>query len=362
MDAKETLTQQANVETQAHTSKHQQRQETRDVITPYAFEVSPELFGTPLATPTRRALALSVDLILVAILSGITGNALAILVAILLWVTSRRLKRENRLPSAILLVRILATLLIAAGILGLFRNDTAIWSNSQSSNEHEVNAAEAVDVVVFTGTYAALTSLIQKQVAQGDCPDAETCWSNIGDEFVEDLVELAIPKSAKSEMLDEFFEKSRTELSDVQYQSLETKLLAQFETLQAEADKVAKEEQAIVDVKPKTKSIQDYSIVKWFKGIASDLGIGFGWAAVYFTGLMVLLKGQTIGKKLFGIKVIKLDGSSLNVWESFGRYGGYGAGLATGLLGFLQVYWDPNRQAIQDKISETLVIRLKAKQ
>ena len=41
----------------------------------------------------------------------------------------------------------------------------------------------------------------------------------------------------------------------------------------------------------------------------------------------------------------------------FGRYGGYGAGFATGLLGFLQVYWDPNRQAIQDKISATVVIK-----
>ena len=41
----------------------------------------------------------------------------------------------------------------------------------------------------------------------------------------------------------------------------------------------------------------------------------------------------------------------------FGRYGGYGAGFATGLLGFLQVYWDPNRQAIQDKISATVVIQ-----
>ena len=42
----------------------------------------------------------------------------------------------------------------------------------------------------------------------------------------------------------------------------------------------------------------------------------------------------------------------------YGRYGGYGAGFATGLLGFAQIFWEPNRQAIQDKISETLVIQL----
>ncbi len=104
-----------------------------------------------------------------------------------------------------------------------------------------------------------------------------------------------------------------------------------------------------------------HSIIEWFKGIASDLGLGFGWAALYFTFFTCWWKGQTPGKKLFGIKVVRLDGTTPNLWESFGRYGGYGAGLATGLLGFIQIYWDANRQAIQDKIAETLVIKANAK-
>jgi len=66
-----------------------------------------------------------------------------------------------------------------------------------------------------------------------------------------------------------------------------------------------------------------------------------------------------VGKLLLGIKVIKIDGKDLTLWESFERYGGYSAGLATGLMGFLQVFWDANRQAIHDKISETMVIDLK---
>ena len=37
--------------------------------------------------------------------------------------------------------------------------------------------------------------------------------------------------------------------------------------------------------------------------------------------------------------------------------GGYAAGLATGLLGFAQIFWDKNRQAIHDKIAETAVVR-----
>jgi hypothetical protein len=47
----------------------------------------------------------------------------------------------------------------------------------------------------------------------------------------------------------------------------------------------------------------------------------------------------------------------MTLWASFERSAGYAAGLFTGLMGYAQVYWDRNRQAIQDKISETVVIR-----
>ncbi|MED6320087.1 MAG: RDD family protein, partial [Pseudomonadota bacterium] len=103
-------------------------------------------------------------------------------------------------------------------------------------------------------------------------------------------------------------------------------------------------------------SAKTYSIVAWIKGLITELGLGFGWAALYYSVFTAWFNGKTPGKRLLNIQVLKLDGSGLSLWESFGRYGGYGAGLATGLLGFVQIYWDPNRQAIQDKISETLVI------
>lgn len=98
------------------------------------------------------------------------------------------------------------------------------------------------------------------------------------------------------------------------------------------------------------------SFLAYIQGFLADLGLSFGFSAMYFTVMTAWYRGQTPGKKLLGIKVIKLDGSTMGLWESFGRYGGYGAGLATGLLGFLQMFWDNNRQAIQDKISETLVV------
>ena len=90
------------------------------------------------------------------------------------------------------------------------------------------------------------------------------------------------------------------------------------------------------------------------------LGLSFGWAIAYFTLLPYWWKGQTIGKRLFGLRVVELTGKPLGLLTCFGRYGGYAAGLATGGLGFLQVLWDPNRQAVQDKLAHTVVVDLRA--
>ena len=86
------------------------------------------------------------------------------------------------------------------------------------------------------------------------------------------------------------------------------------------------------------------------------LGLSFGWAVAYFTLLPTWWRGQTVGKRLFGLRVAELTGKPLGLMTNFGRYGGYAAGLATGGIGFLQVLWDPNRQAVEDKLAHTVVI------
>lgn len=94
---------------------------------------------------------------------------------------------------------------------------------------------------------------------------------------------------------------------------------------------------------------------------ADDVGLGLGWAIAYFSLLPVWWQGQTIGKRLLGLRVVELTGKPLTALRAFKRYGGYAAGMATGLFGFAQVLWDPNRQAIQDKTAHTVVIDLRRK-
>lgn len=102
---------------------------------------------------------------------------------------------------------------------------------------------------------------------------------------------------------------------------------------------------------------EGFSLIETGRQLLDDIGFGFGWAAVYFSLLTAWWQGQTVGKRLFGVRVVKLNGRPLTVWESFNRYGGYAAGFATGLLGFAQVFWDANRQAIHDQIAFTVVLK-----
>lgn len=94
----------------------------------------------------------------------------------------------------------------------------------------------------------------------------------------------------------------------------------------------------------------------WLRGLLDELGFGFGWASLYMTVVLSAWKGRTVGKKLLGIRVVRLDGGPITWWTAFERAGGYAAGFATGLLGFAQVWWDANRQAIHDRIVGTVVV------
>ncbi len=98
--------------------------------------------------------------------------------------------------------------------------------------------------------------------------------------------------------------------------------------------------------------------------LGSDVVVGFKRFAVgvpvfiaYFTILTWAGRGRTPGKALMRIRVVRLDGRTLNPWDAFGRAGGYAASAATGGVGFLEALWHPNRQTIHDRIVGTVVAR-----
>jgi uncharacterized RDD family membrane protein YckC len=69
--------------------------------------------------------------------------------------------------------------------------------------------------------------------------------------------------------------------------------------------------------------------------------------------------GRTLGKRLFGLKVVDLEGRPRLGWyQSFERVHGYAASTLAGSLGFLQVLWDREGLTMHDKIAGTTVVRL----
>lgn len=91
--------------------------------------------------------------------------------------------------------------------------------------------------------------------------------------------------------------------------------------------------------------------------LTQSVGVTFGWSGVYFTLLTGLLNGRTLGKLLFGIRAAKINGTKFTYFDGFVRQGGYVAGVAMGLIGFLKLLWEPNRQTVEDRIAATVVVR-----
>jgi hypothetical protein len=353
--------------------------ETRKIVTPYAFFVADELLGTPLAGPFRRGFALLIDLFFLALLTQVSSLVLAAVAAWTFFRAGNRLQTKKRFNAVRICLRLLVTLLlfvVAMGILDAI-NDSSYSDDSASGNSSPDNSAldyespnaavtadnpvSGIALMALTAKYLLDTKAMKQQVVQGECEPAYNCLQTLGEELVQDLVNMKLDRDTIDGALEGYLASVSENLNAEQHSELTQQLQQFIETKQiSKSNVVQKPIEANYELLENDKPYTETSgFVHWFENLVEELGIGFGWAAFYFSVFTAWWKGQTPGKKLMGMKVIKLDNKPLNLWESFGRYGGYAAGFATGLTGFLQVFWDPNRQAIQDKISETLVIDLR---
>jgi uncharacterized RDD family membrane protein YckC len=66
--------------------------------------------------------------------------------------------------------------------------------------------------------------------------------------------------------------------------------------------------------------------------------------------------GQTMGKTIVGLKVIRTDGTQLSVGRALLRYLGYIVSASLFSIGFLWAAFDPKRQGWHDKLAGTLVV------
>ena len=243
-------------------------------VTPEPLNVAPALVGQPLASPQRRAAAMAIDLVAVAILSGL-GNVWlgAGLLLVVLQLRSGGGAERWRKPAGWALVALFV--LLAA---------TDLWHDGA---RHRAPAPV---------------------VAEDD-----------GDE---DLAPAAVRQIGAG-------------LSD--------------------AERIKLLEAALASA----REPHHVSLRGELERLADALGASFGWGVVYFSLLPALWNGQTLGKKFLRLRAVELTGKPMTVMRCLKRYGGYAAGMATGGLGFTQLLWDANRQAIQDRTAHTVVIDLR---
>ena len=68
-------------------------------------------------------------------------------------------------------------------------------------------------------------------------------------------------------------------------------------------------------------------------------------------------RGQTPGKRIFGIKVVGLDGRPPGLLRGAARYVGYVIASLPFKIGLLAILWDPLRRGWHDRIAGTLVVK-----
>jgi len=86
-------------------------------------------------------------------------------------------------------------------------------------------------------------------------------------------------------------------------------------------------------------------------GLGFLVGVAYNW---YF---WTRKDGQTPGKSLMKIKVIKVDGSPISDMDAVLRYIGYYINTLAIFIGWLWALWDENKQGWHDKIAKTYVVK-----
>ncbi len=383
----------------------ERRRDPRTIVTPYAFQVHPDLLGVPLATPWQRLAAIGIDLVLIALLSQASGFLLALAIAgSLLWMSTRPATRVIFARTLQVAVGCLGVLVLAVTLLVLWFGP---WSGrggdlpdlvpgllpEAAGTARGARDVQGVDVGTLLSTLGGVRGfrtasgaedaqrqaaiIAERLLAAGlgrrdvqeflmEMMPRDAPWADAAGEIVAAAVRQAEvgPEAVAGPEASPGPETAGvvpppagegTGAVEAPLPDTVARLEAALAELRAELDRTGADLHRTREALREAQRSSGF--FAWLWNLIDDSVLGFGWGAIYLTVFHTWWRGQSVGKRLLGIRVVMLDKRPLNWWLSFERVGGYAAGLATGLLGFAQIFWDPNRQAIHDKVSETVVIQ-----
>lgn len=367
----------------------------RTIITPDAFQVAPELLGLSLARPWRRAAAILIDLALVALLANARAVFFALAFgAFVFWLAVKRRQPVEPPSCARRAARSglgcmgAATLTVVALVtwFGVTADpDEVLFEADTGGQGFPVTISTIRDVMALArgGDSAEVSAAAERLVETMEAQDVgieemREVLSGFDDESDSSMVAVLesvldarrAPQVSQSDTID--FD-NLLALYSAAWTAGDTAAMVQFGPVlgsELATEELAERDGRIARLESRNGRLDDQltrsreelddernkGIVNRVIGMLDELGLGLGWSGLYFTFCLGFWRGRTPGKKLLGIRVVRLDGRPLGYWVSFERFGGYAASLFTGLEGFARILWDRNRQALEDKLAETVVI------
>jgi uncharacterized RDD family membrane protein YckC len=351
----------------------------RSIVTPDAFDVSKEMLGLPLAPPGRRAFAMFVDLIVIGLITAFVSGW-----GFVVWgvIGLAMLQLAFRTPSGswtrgqlgkvtawgyrgsvgcLGLFILLMVVVISLGSRAEFSEDDlerAVESLAENSGVAEAlreagataqirgtGDLESLSVILGEGAGQPADSALIREAATLDPAELAATLTDLDQTDAPDSVAVggtAVPTEAwlvalRARAVELFASDTVATLEGTAAQQA-----GRIASLRAELD--AAEAEA------------DSGLFALMRDVFGQLGSAFGVWTLYFTVATVVLRGRTVGKLAARIRVVRLDGEPLTWLPSLERAGGYAAGVATGLMGFMRVFWDRNRQCVHDRIVGTVVV------
>lgn len=301
-------------------------------VTPEELNVAPALLGQQLARPWRRLLAMGADLAAIGIVSSLSNFWLLAACALGVYEHARAQRRAQP-PWRLVVVGGLVLLMALAGLRDLV-DELGRPSPARVVQEGDDEDSEVREIVADALAEAAPALALAASAgvpAPALVPVASVPVTSAP-------VAASAPASSAAPAPVDAAASAAVTITSLQAEVRRLKR-------QLARERNAAEEAAAAE--------------HWrerLRRLGLEFGIGYGWALVYFTMLPVWWRGQTVGKRLLGLRTVELTGKPMTPMLGFKRFGGYLAGMATGGLGLLQLLWDPNRQALQDKAAHTVVL------